>query len=213
MSVRVHLEVARKRVVACAQEWPGWCRIGRDEAGALEALKGYAGRYADVAREAGLDFPEHPMFEVVQRLPAKAAYTEMGIPFEITAFDRSPLGAEEADRIARLVEAAWRVFDRIVASTPAELVKGPRGGGRDRDKMADHVLGAESAYARKLGLKHRQPAHDDRAAVEALRSDLLAALRFSDDAVNSWPRRYAARRIAWHVLDHAWEMQDRTPAG
>jgi hypothetical protein len=22
-------------------------------------------------------------------------------------------------------------------------------------------------------------------------------------------RRYAARRIAWHVLEHAWEMQDR----
>jgi len=21
--------------------------------------------------------------------------------------------------------------------------------------------------------------------------------------------RYAARRIAWHVLEHAWEMQDR----
>jgi hypothetical protein len=25
-----------------------------------------------------------------------------------------------------------------------------------------------------------------------------------------WLPRYAARRIAWHVLDHAWEMQDRT---
>ena len=24
-----------------------------------------------------------------------------------------------------------------------------------------------------------------------------------------WPHRYAARRIAWHVLDHAWEMEDR----
>ena len=25
-----------------------------------------------------------------------------------------------------------------------------------------------------------------------------------------WPQRYAAQRIAWHVLDHAWEMQDRS---
>jgi len=24
-----------------------------------------------------------------------------------------------------------------------------------------------------------------------------------------WSTRYAARRIAWHALDHAWEMQDR----
>ncbi|MDT5024485.1 MAG: hypothetical protein QOE61_911 [Micromonosporaceae bacterium] len=23
--------------------------------------------------------------------------------------------------------------------------------------------------------------------------------------------RYVARRIAWHVLDHQWEMQDRVP--
>jgi len=22
---------------------------------------------------------------------------------------------------------------------------------------------------------------------------------------------YAMRRIAWHVLDHAWEMEDRIP--
>jgi hypothetical protein len=25
-----------------------------------------------------------------------------------------------------------------------------------------------------------------------------------------WTPRYAARRIAWHALDHAWEIEDRT---
>ena len=25
-----------------------------------------------------------------------------------------------------------------------------------------------------------------------------------------WPERYAARRIAWHALDHAWEIEDRS---
>ena len=25
-----------------------------------------------------------------------------------------------------------------------------------------------------------------------------------------WPPRYAAARIAWHALDHAWEIEDRT---
>jgi hypothetical protein len=25
-----------------------------------------------------------------------------------------------------------------------------------------------------------------------------------------WPARYAAHRIAWHALDHAWEIEDRT---
>ena len=25
-----------------------------------------------------------------------------------------------------------------------------------------------------------------------------------------WPPRYAARRLAWHVLDHAWEIEDKS---
>jgi hypothetical protein len=96
--------------------------------------------------------------------------------------------------------------------------QGPRGGGRDRDKMVDHVLGAEAAYARKIGVRHRQPALDDKPAIAALRADIAAVLRQPSDGPppvpNGWPPRYAARRIAWHVLDHAWEMQDRSePAG
>ncbi|MEY2437652.1 MAG: hypothetical protein QOF97_2488, partial [Acidimicrobiaceae bacterium] len=30
------------------------------------------------------------------------------------------------------------------------------------------------------------------------------------DLPKGWAYRYAARRIAWHALDHAWEMQDRS---
>jgi hypothetical protein len=26
-----------------------------------------------------------------------------------------------------------------------------------------------------------------------------------------WPPRYVVRRAAWHVLDHAWEIEDRIP--
>jgi hypothetical protein len=106
------------------------------------------------------------------------------------------------------------VFDQVAAAAPAELRKGPRGGGRDRDKMVDHVLGAEAGYARKLGVKRPQPAIDDRAAIAALREALLEVLRAPSDGSppvpKGWPPRYAARRIAWHVLDHAWEMQDRS---
>jgi len=25
-----------------------------------------------------------------------------------------------------------------------------------------------------------------------------------------WPARYAIRRSAWHALDHAWEIEDRS---
>jgi hypothetical protein len=31
-------------------------------------------------------------------------------------------------------------------------------------------------------------------------------------ADRKWTQRYAARRIAWHALDHAWEMEDRSKA-
>jgi hypothetical protein len=74
--------------------------------------------------------------------------------------------------------------------------------------MAAHVIEAEAAYARKIGIKHKPPALDDADAIEALRADVLEA--FVADPSGSWPIRYAARRFTWHVLDHLWEMEDRS---
>jgi hypothetical protein len=218
-ATEVFLEVGKKRVFACALDWPGWCRSGKTDEGALAALAAYAERYAVVAREAGVVFPAAAgeRLEVVERVPGTAGYTEFGVPGEVAKRDRDRLTAAEARRLADLVAAAWTVLDRVVAGAPAELRKGPRGGGRDRDKMVDHVLGAEVAYARKLGLKHRQPARDDARAIAALRDEIAAALRAPSDgeplAAKGWLPRYAARRIAWHVLDHAWEIEDRSEPG
>ncbi|HEX7746687.1 MAG TPA: hypothetical protein VF462_15675, partial [Micromonosporaceae bacterium] len=119
-----------------------------------------------------------------------------------------------ARRQAAIVTAAWSDLDKDADSAPAKLRKGPRGGGRDRDKMLDHVLGAEAAFARKIGVRHKAPPIDDRAAIDALREEILGVLRKASDGappvLKGWPVRYAARRIAWHALDHAWEMQDRS---
>ena len=215
----VVLEVGKKRVFACALDWPGWARAGKDEALALAALAAYVPRYAAVAKEAGIAFPDRvgERLEVVERLPGDAS-TEFGVPAAIADADATPTTRAQAERLAALVQASWTVFDRVRAGAPASLRKGPRGGGRDRDKMVDHVLGAEAGYARKLGIKHPPPAIDDRAAIAALRQALLEVLRAPSDGSppvpKGWPPRYAARRIAWHVLDHAWEMQDRAePAG
>jgi hypothetical protein len=211
----VCLEAGRKRVFVSALDWPGWCRSGKGEEPALEALAAYAPRYHAVAEEAGLAFPEAVAeeFEIVERLAGNAT-TDFGAPGVVGACDSKPLGAEEAGRLAALVAASWRVFDRIAAHAPAELRKGPRGGGRDRDKMIDHVLGAEAGYARMLGIKHRQPALGDAEAVKALRDDIIGVLSQPSDGSpprpKGWPVRYAARRLAWHVLDHAWEMEDRS---
>ncbi len=213
----VYLEVGQKRVFACAVDWPGWCRAGRDESQALAALAASASRYALVAKQAGLKFSSSgdSDFEVIQRVQGSAS-TDFGVPGTVLALDLEPLDQPAAERLARLVEACWAVFDRVVAGAPAELRKGPRGGGRDRDKIVDHVVGAETmAYAAKLGLRLRQPEFDDAPAIAAARAAISERLRTAahgrrTTADPGWPPRYAARRIAWHALDHAWEIEDRT---
>ena len=208
----VYLELGSKRVFAAAVDWPGWCRSGKDEERALEALAAAADRYAAVVAEAGLSLPSHVpgVFDVVERIPGSAT-TDFGAPGGIAAREAEPLTGEEAARQAAVVSASWTVFDRVVAGAPAELRKGPRGGGRDRDRIVEHVLDAELAYAQKLGVRLARPDFRDRKAVAAHREKILEALNGENAVVaKGWPPRYAARRIAWHALDHAWEIEDRT---
>ena len=89
-----------------------------------------------------------------------------------------------------------------------------RGGGRDRDKIVEHVVQAEAGYARKLGIRRKPPAIDDTAAIDDLRAEIVDVLSRPSSGERlvekGWLPRYAARRIAWHVLDHAWEIEDRS---
>ncbi len=217
-AIAAYVEIGKKRAFAGALDWPGWIRSGRDPESALAALVAAAPRYATVAAAAGHPLPaKAPQVEVRERLPG-GAHTEFGVPGAITDADRKPLSRGEAQRQADLVDAAWTYFDRVAAAAPEALRKGPRGGGRDRSAIVDHVIGAEAAYATKLGLKSGALASDDRAAVNAFREAVLEQLRRASTgeplAERGWPPRYAARRIAWHALDHAWEIEDRSrPAG
>ena len=208
---RVYLEVGKRRVFASAADWPGWTRAGKDEKAALEALAAAAPRYAHAARAARIPFAPTAKFDVVERLPGDAT-TEFGAPGAIANAESKRLTKKEAGRLSALVAASWSVLDRVVEKAPASLRKGPRGGGRDRDKIVEHVLGAETMYARKLGLRVLQPAGGDAAAVREFRNAIVAGLRAGTKGVTErgWPARYAARRMAWHVLDHAWEIEDRS---
>jgi hypothetical protein len=178
-------------------------------------LAAYAERYAPVAKLAGVRFPAAAAeFEVVERIPGDTT-TDFGAPSQIAEDDHSSLTKARAERLTALVEAAWATFDEIAADAPPTLRKGPRGGGRDRDKIIDHVLGAESAFIRKIGVRIPAPDRGDRNAVEAMRAATAGTLRAAREpepelTIKSWPYRYAARRIAWHNLDHAWEIEDRT---
>jgi hypothetical protein len=132
----------------------------------------------------------------------------------VGAADAEPSSAGMAARDGRLLAAAWAVFDRVASTAPEELRKGPRGGGRDTSKVVAHVMDADLAYAGQIGLKIRAFDPADRAAVTALRDAMLEVLRAARDgaplAGRRWPTRYAAHRIAWHALDHAWEIEDRS---
>lgn len=207
MSTAVYLEVGSKRIFACALDWPGWARAARDEEVALEALVAYVDRYRQVAEVAGVRFPASAGdIDVVERVKGGST-TDFGAPEIAVAGDGEPLSKAWAERLATLVDGAFTVFDRVVADAPAELRKGPRGGGRDRDKMADHVLDAEVAYFRKVGLKVASGSEGRAVFLEALRAAWAAE---PDVETRRWPWRYAARRVAWHALDHAWEMEDRS---
>lgn len=219
----VYVESGPKRVFASAVAWPGWSRGARSEDEALEALLGVAGRYAAVARRAGISFAAPRVVKdlrVVERLTGGAS-TDFGIPSLPAAADGDALSAAERKRQRSLLEAAWATFDDAArAATGLELRTGPRGGGRPLEKMVTHVAEADGAYLHQLG--SRAPKVPARASVEerlaALREAGLAA--FEDRARDEppadpnrvkkpWLARYYVRRSAWHALDHAWEIQDR----
>ena len=207
--IRVLVEITARRTFVSALDWPGLSRAGRDEPTAIGALLAAAPRYAQVAHAAGEAFETDDLVVEVEERHDGDATTAFGAPSIVADADRRPLSEWEAARLAAIVEASWAAFDRIAAAAPEELRKGPRGGGRDRTKVVEHVHGGDDSYASVLGI----PAADRRAG-PALRERVLAILREPSDgspiAGKRWPPRFAARRIAWHALDHAWEIEDRT---
>ena len=209
--LRLFVEETPRKVFVSALDWPGLARGAKTEDLAVESLVAHLPRYAKVARKAGERFDPHDFdIEVVSRTEGDAG-SAYGIPSIVAPEDREPVDAREGKRIASLVEAAWDVFDAIVATAPESLRKGPRGGGRDRSKIVEHVTGADGGYARSMGIKGDPETADGLAAI---RAGVLEVLRATSDgspiADKKWPPRYAARRVAWHALDHAWEIEDRT---
>jgi hypothetical protein len=219
VALRVVLEVAPKRVFASALDWPGWSRGAKTPDEATAALLAYAPRYARVAKRAKVPFAPPKTergIEILERQSGGAG-TEFGVPSSTAKAERDALSSRELARLVSLLEAAWAAFD--AAARKAEgvsLTLGPRGGGRQVPKMVEHVREAESAYVHQLGTKARGQSMAElrRSFVEAL--ELLAAgepFPNPNKVKRPWTPRYAIRRSAWHALDHAWEIEDRSPSG
>jgi hypothetical protein len=204
---RLYLETGPKKVFACSLDWPGWCRIAKDEEAAIDRLMDYAPRYRLVADRAGEAF--EPGDPVVVAHVRGSEMTDFGVPYMVPDLDLEPLSAESARREVALLRAAWELFDEVAAVAPEDLRKGPRGGGRDLGKVVAHVVNAERAYARKVGVRHKPyKSLQDR---EAMRDELADVLSrgWEPPLTTGWPPRYLLRRTAWHVIDHLWEIEDR----
>jgi hypothetical protein len=216
--LRVILEVGKKRrVVAGAMDWPGLDRWGTSEDDALAKLSSYLPRYAGVAERAGLAkaFARARDLQVVERVPGSSSTDFWGIAHVPSETEREILSPTDLDRRLELLEACWAYFDDVAASAPEELQPGPRSAGRSRDQIVRHVYYSEpEQFSRKIEV--RTPVEDVRTA-EGLaehRRAYLAAIRAYNEAgkpARTWPIQFLIRRTAHHVMDHAWEIEDRLP--
>lgn len=209
--VDIYIEQAGKKTIAWSLEWPGWCRISKNEGSAIQALIDTEERYRLIAQRAGVDFEPGDLV-VVERLPGDGN-TAWGVPSVSAATETRPLDAMTAERSVALMRASWDILEEVVAASPAELRKGPRGGGRERDEIRRHVIEAERAYARKIGVRQKPFDVHDLRALGAMREEIAAALSKASSGEplisGGWNASYAVRRITWHVVDHIWEIEDR----
>ena len=202
--LRVLIEAGSTKVFATALDWPGWSRSAKHEVAAVERLMEYQSRYASVVARAGVAFVRSLVPVVVEHVVGDAS-TDFGVPSKPSSTDGEPTTFAERERLVALMRASWDTFDEVAAIAPRELRKGPRGGGRDTDKIVTHIVDAENGYKGKLGIRGLKDRDEIRAAM------VLAVLAGRAPATpTQWTVRYAARRIAWHALDHAWEIQDRS---
>lgn len=219
--LRVIVEIGKqpRRIVAGAMDWPGLDRWGRTEEEALDTLTRYLPRYADVAERAGLAaaFRQSRGVEVVERVTGSSSTDFWGIAHVPSRIEREVLSAADLERRLDLLQAGWHYFDDVAAKVSPELRLGPRGGGRSRDEIIRHVYASERHnWWRKVGLRAEDGVRLTPKELAAYRREYLDLIRaFNAEAkpARTWPIQFLIRRTAHHVIDHAWEMEDRGTVG
>lgn len=214
MRVALELGPKGKRVVAVAADWPGLARGATTEEAALERLRAYVPRYGPVAKLAGMEaaFAPGAGLDVVERYPGTGSTDFWGISFAFSSIDRQPMAGEALERELTLLRACWAFFDDVRSRVSAELRKGPRGGGRDREQIARHVFANEKDWAKGLGVQTPDGAMLTDEGLEAHRDAYCHGIRdyhSQGRSAGKWPLRYLIRHTAFHTLDHAWEMEDK----
>ena len=205
-----------KKAVAFAVDWPGWSRGAKTADLALASLESYRRRYRPIAVAAGMakEFDGAGRLKVVEDRVGTGSTDFWAISFSPSSSEHKPMSDKEFDRKITLLRATWRFFDRVAKRVSAEMRKGPRGGGRDRDRIVRHTVVTESEYfARQVGLRIPEGGALTPDGLVAHRKAYVAAMRAYDRGegkrMRSWTLPFLIRHSAFHVMDHAWEMEDK----
>jgi hypothetical protein len=203
-----------KKVVAVAPDWPGLERGATSGEAAIERLLSYVSRYAAVTKLAGMEaaFATIPGADVVERYPGTGSTDFWGISFAFSGIDQQAMSGEALERELALMRACWAFFDEVRSRVSAEMQRGPRGGGRDRDHIVRHTLGSELDFSKKVGVLTPYEALLTGEGLNAHRDAYCSAIRAlhaQNKMARTWPLRYLIRHTAFHTLDHAWEMEDK----
>jgi hypothetical protein len=214
--LRVTLEIGPKgkQVAAVAPDWPGLERGAKTGEAAIERLHSYLPRYAPVAKLAGVEgeFAALSTLEVVEHYAGTGSTDFWGISFAFSSIDRQALSRAELERQLTLLQACWAFFDQVRGRVSAQMQKGPRGGGRDRDHIVGHTLRVEQDWAAKVGVPTQEGAmlsDEDLQAHRDAYCNAMRAFHAQGKLARTWPLRYLIRHSAYHTLDHAWEMEDK----
>jgi hypothetical protein len=216
-TLRVILEIGKKRrVVAGAMDWPGLDRWGTSEDRALDKLSSYLPRYAGVADRAGLGsaFMRARDVVVVERVPGSSSTDFWGIAHVPSEIERVVLSSTDVERRLDLLRACWAYFDDLSVRVSRELRPGPRSAGRSRDQIIRHVYLNEPQWSRKVGVRTEldDVLTPDRLATHRLAYlDAIRVYNAEGKPARTWPIQFLIRRTAQHVMDHAWEIEDRDP--
>ncbi|MEM7327008.1 MAG: hypothetical protein AAF531_28250 [Actinomycetota bacterium] len=218
--VRVMLESGKKkRVVASAFDWPGWDRSTKLGGDVLAVLESYRPRFATVAELAGYgdEFARLGSLHVVEEVDGIGMTDYYGVSGRTAEAEGGQMTDAEFERKLALLRASWTTFDQMAARVSDELQKGPRGGGREKAKIIAHVNGAEiDEFAPKVGVNVPLETREDIAALLAYREAFAEAIRerhVRGESAGRWALPFLIRRCAWHMLDHAWELEDRDLTG